>query len=374
MARARAEAQKLVADVRRAVNAEWDTLKRGERTRKSLEASRTRLRDVGQRAAEPAAETETGAPGLEPAPGDRVTVAHLGLKGDVIDMAGGTATVPHRGPSMSPAARRQGKPGRYLPAARPALLNGAVGRPTQERFGKMSIVMPNDLSMDDVVEAMKRVLKTGSRMYVHLTRATIERYGREGEMTVRYGLRAYGPYDPAKGHRYNPHKLLIDPYARRLVGRVTWNDALYGYTIGHKDGDLSFDKRDSARFVPKCAITDTAFTWGDDRPPRHAWTDTTIYEAHVRGMTRLHPSVPESTRGTFAGLAAPAVVDYLKDLGISAIELLPVHGFVDEASRLAVITPRVLVSSEDNESFPAIRRPSKPSGRLRASPRRRGRT
>jgi glycogen operon protein len=146
-----------------------------------------------------------------------------------------------------------------------------------------------------------------------------------------YGLRVYGPYDPANGHRYNPHKLLIDPYARRLSGRVKWDDALFGYTIGHDDGDLSFDERDSARFVPKTVITDTAFTWGDDRPPRHQWPDTVVYEAHVRGLTRQHPSVPEGLRGTFAGIGMPAIVDYLKDLGVSAIELLPVHGFVDEA-------------------------------------------
>src|SRR5678815_5136185 len=97
-----------------------------------------------------------------------------------------------------------------------------------------------------------------------------------------YGFRVYGPYDPAQGHRFNNNKLLIDPYARRLAGRFTWNDALHGYIVGHEDADLSFDTRDSARFVPKCEVTDTAFTWENDRAPRVPWTETVIYEAHVR--------------------------------------------------------------------------------------------
>lgn len=146
-----------------------------------------------------------------------------------------------------------------------------------------------------------------------------------------YGLRAYGPYAPDQGHRFNGHKLLIDPYAKRLVGSVEWNDALYGYIRGHKDEDLSFDVRDSAPFIPKCQIADTAFTWGEDRPPRRPWNETIIYEAHTRGFTKLHPEVPEAVRGTFTGIASTAAVDYLKSLGITALELLPVHGFVDEA-------------------------------------------
>ncbi len=146
-----------------------------------------------------------------------------------------------------------------------------------------------------------------------------------------YGLRVYGPYDPKNGHRFNHNKLLLDPYAKRLRGRFIWNDALYGYTVGHKDADLSFDERDSAPFMPKCAVTDTAHTWGDDQPPRRPWTEMIIYEAHVRGLTKLHPQVPESLRGTFGALAAPAVLDYLRDLGITAIEFLPAQGFIDEA-------------------------------------------
>jgi glycogen operon protein len=146
-----------------------------------------------------------------------------------------------------------------------------------------------------------------------------------------YGLRAYGPYEPSNGHRFNHHKLLLDPYAKRLVGRFVWNDALYGYTVGHEDADLSFDRRDSAPYVPKCAIVDTAHTWGGDQLLRHSWSQTIIYEAHVRGLTKLHPQVPENLRGTFGAFTTPAILDYLRDLGITTIEFLPVHGFIDEA-------------------------------------------
>ena len=122
-----------------------------------------------------------------------------------------------------------------------------------------------------------------------------------------YGFRVYGPYDPKSGHRFNHNKLLLDPYAKRLVGRFTWNDALYGYSSAMRDADLSFDARDSAPFMPKCGVTDTAHTWGDDQPPRRPWTEMIIYEAHVRGLTKLHPQVPENLRGTFGALATPAV-------------------------------------------------------------------
>jgi len=147
-----------------------------------------------------------------------------------------------------------------------------------------------------------------------------------------YGYRVYGPYDPEHGHRFNPHKLLIDPYARRLKGRFTWDDALYGYTVGHPDADLSFDTRDSASFMAKCEVTDGAFTWHDDRPPQIPWPDTIVYEAHVRGLTMRHPGVAEPLRGTFAGLAAPAIVAHLRELGVTTIELLPVQGLVDESA------------------------------------------
>jgi glycogen operon protein len=145
-----------------------------------------------------------------------------------------------------------------------------------------------------------------------------------------YGYRVHGPYDPGRGHRFNPHKLLIDPYARALVGRLDWSDVHYGYRFGDRDGDLSFDERDSAPVMPKCQVVDDAHDWRGDRPPDIPWSRTVVYEAHLRGFTKLHPKVPEARRGTFAGLAEPAVIEYLKGLGVSAVELLPVHAFVDD--------------------------------------------
>jgi isoamylase len=143
-----------------------------------------------------------------------------------------------------------------------------------------------------------------------------------------YGYRIHGPYAPEEGHRFNPAKLLLDPYAKAVAGTIRWNDALFGYTIGHPDGDLARDERDSAPFIPKCVVVDPAFSWGDDVPPRTPWYKTVIYELHVKGYTALHPKVPEELRGTYAGLASPAVVDYLRELGVTAVELMPVHQFV----------------------------------------------
>jgi len=145
-----------------------------------------------------------------------------------------------------------------------------------------------------------------------------------------YGYRVHGPYRPEHGHRFNPNKLLIDPYARAIVGDLRWDDALFGYTIGHPDGDLSFDERDSAPFMPRCKVIDPAFTWGSDAPPDIAWHETVIYELHVRGFTQRHPDVPEALRGTFAGLAAAPAIDHLRELGITSVELMPVHAFLDD--------------------------------------------
>jgi len=139
-----------------------------------------------------------------------------------------------------------------------------------------------------------------------------------------YGYRVHGPYEPPAGHRCNPNKLLIDPYARALAGELVWDDALYGYTIGHPDADLSFDERDSAAFVPRSVVVDTAHTWGPTRRYPAARDEMVVYEMHVRGMTMRHPGVPEADRGTFAGLAAPPVARHLRDLGVTAVELLPV--------------------------------------------------
>jgi len=145
-----------------------------------------------------------------------------------------------------------------------------------------------------------------------------------------YGYRVHGPYQPEHGHRFNPNKLLIDPYARAIVGDLRWDDALFGYTIGHPEGDLSFDERDSAPFMPRCKVIDPAFTWGNDTPPDIAWHETVIYELHVRGFTQRHPDVPEALRGTFAGLAAAPAIDHLRELGVTSVELMPVHAFLDD--------------------------------------------
>ncbi|HEX7785911.1 MAG TPA: glycogen debranching protein GlgX, partial [Methylomirabilota bacterium] len=145
-----------------------------------------------------------------------------------------------------------------------------------------------------------------------------------------YAYRVHGPFEPDAGHRFNPNKLLLDPYAKGHVGRLAWRPEIFGYTIGAPDEDRSFDRRDSAPFVPKCRVIDPAFTWTRDRRPATPWERTVIYEAHIKGLTRLHPLVPEALRGTFAGLAQPEVLDYLKSLGITALELLPIHAFVDD--------------------------------------------
>jgi isoamylase len=143
-----------------------------------------------------------------------------------------------------------------------------------------------------------------------------------------YGYRVDGPYDPARGHRFNANKLLLDPYAKSLHGAFRWSDAHFGYRIDSPRQDLSFDRRDSARGMPKCRVIDPGFTWSADRPPNHPWHETTIYEAHLRGFTKLHPAVPEALKGTAAGMSVREVIDYLKALGITAIELLPVHALV----------------------------------------------
>jgi isoamylase len=145
-----------------------------------------------------------------------------------------------------------------------------------------------------------------------------------------YGYRVYGPYAPERGHRFNHHKLLIDPYARMLVGQFHWNDAVFGHVVGDPKADLSFDDRDSAPFVPKCRLIDCAFNWDNERAPRRPWSDTVIYELHVRGFTMLHHGVAQPLRGTFAGLADQNVVQYLRNLGITAVELMPIHAAIDE--------------------------------------------
>jgi glycogen operon protein len=160
-------------------------------------------------------------------------------------------------------------------------------------------------------------------------------YLREARPGTVYGYRVHGPYEPAHGHRFNPNKLLLDPYAAMLVGQLRWSDAHFGYKVGSPRGDLSFDRRDSAPGMPKCRVVDNAFTWGHVRPPQIPWDRTIFYETHVRGYTMLHPAIPPQLRGTFSGLAHRSIVEYIKSLGITAIELLPIHAFVDDRHLLA---------------------------------------
>ena len=146
-----------------------------------------------------------------------------------------------------------------------------------------------------------------------------------------YGLRAYGPYEPHNGHRFNPNKLLIDPYARALSGELIWCDELYGFEMGHPEADLSFDTRDSAPFVPKSQVVDNTFVWRNDLHPRTPINDSVIYEAHIKGFTRYFPGLNGRRRGTYSAMASSSVVRHLKEVGVTAVELLPVHYFVDES-------------------------------------------
>jgi isoamylase len=150
-----------------------------------------------------------------------------------------------------------------------------------------------------------------------------------------YGYRVHGPYAPADGHRFNPHKLLLDPYARGHTGTLKWDPACYGYTIGAENDDLSFDERDSAPFMPKCVIVDPGFDWHGE-PNRHPvpWDRTIFYETHVKGFTKRHPAVSEGLRGTYAGLGHADVIRHIKDLGVTSVELLPVHSFINDSHLL----------------------------------------
>jgi glycogen operon protein len=150
-----------------------------------------------------------------------------------------------------------------------------------------------------------------------------------------YGYRVHGPYDPRNGHRFNPYKLLLDPYARATFGSLRWSDAHFGYRAGSAREDLSIDRRDNARGMPKCRVIDPSFTWGADRPPATPWSDTILYEVHVRGATMRHPDLLTRFRGTYAGLASPFMLDHLVKLGITAVQLLPVHAFVEDRHLLA---------------------------------------
>lgn len=152
----------------------------------------------------------------------------------------------------------------------------------------------------------------------------------EARPGLLYGYRVYGPYAPQNGHRFNHNKLLLDPYAKDIFGQIRWSDAQFGYRIGGRREDLVLDRRDNAAGMPKCRVVDTAFTWGDDQRPDIPWHETIIYEMHVKGFTMLHPDVPEPLRGTYAGLSSPPVIEHLKRLGVTTVELMPVHTFIDD--------------------------------------------
>ncbi len=145
-----------------------------------------------------------------------------------------------------------------------------------------------------------------------------------------YGYRVHGPYQPEAGHRFNPNKLLLDPYAKKLIGGLHWSDSLFGYRVGSPRQDLSFDRRDSAAYMPKSVVADDHFEWGDDVRPDRPWAETVIYEAHVKGLTIRLPIIPVQERGSFAALGDPWIIEHLHRLGVTAIELLPVHAFVND--------------------------------------------
>ena len=140
-----------------------------------------------------------------------------------------------------------------------------------------------------------------------------------------YGYRVHGPYDPGAGHRFNPHKILLDPYAKAVGRPVTWDDSMFGYTIGDPQGDLSMDTRDNAAGAPLAVVIDPAFTWGDDKPPRTPWHKTVIYEMHVKGFSKLHKGLPANVRGTYEALTTEMALEHLQRLGVTAVELMPVH-------------------------------------------------
>jgi glycogen operon protein len=143
-----------------------------------------------------------------------------------------------------------------------------------------------------------------------------------------YGYRVHGPYQPEEGHRFNANKLLIDTYAKAIAGVINWHDSLFGYQMGHEAADLSFSETDSAPYIPKSVVVDNSFDWEGDRPPGIPYHETIIYELHIKGFTKLHPGIPEEIRGTYAAIGHPVTIAYLQKLGVTAVELMPVHHFV----------------------------------------------
>ncbi len=151
----------------------------------------------------------------------------------------------------------------------------------------------------------------------------------------RYGFRVHGPFSPEEGHRFNPHKLLIDPYAKALDGDIAFSEEIFGYRWNDPKEDLGFSELDSAPYVPKALVVDESFDWEGDERLQLPWYETVIYETHVRGFTKLHPEIPRKLRGTYAGLAHPASISHLQSLGITAVELMPIHHFLSQPGHLA---------------------------------------
>ena len=174
---------------------------------------------------------------------------------------------------------------------------------------------------NDAEERIKMFEQTDQIWHIYLP---------EAKPGLKYGYRVYGPYKPEEGHRFNPNKLLMDPYAKAFDRQLTWDNSNFGYIVGDKKEDFSFDEKDNAKFIPKGIVIDEAFSWGNDIKPNIPWHETIIYETHVKGFTKLHPDVPEELRGTYAGLSSTPVINYLKRLGVTSIELLPVHFFIDD--------------------------------------------
>jgi glycogen operon protein len=171
-------------------------------------------------------------------------------------------------------------------------------------------------------------------------RARITLYERDGDIWhvfvagltpgTKYGYRVHGPYEPENGHRFNPNKLLIDPYAKKLHGALKWSDAVMGYRVGSPRADLSFDQRDSAFAMPKCEVVDPNFSWGEDRAPRTKRSEMVLYEAHVKGLTMRHPQVEKARRGSYLGLASDPVLEHLVNLGVTTVQLMPIQSFIDD--------------------------------------------
>jgi glycogen operon protein len=184
-----------------------------------------------------------------------------------------------------------------------------------------------DLCLFDALEDDHETIKIHIRERTHHVWHTYLPDIKPGQL---YGYRVYGPFNPEEGHRFNANKLLLDPYAKAIAGNLQWHDALFGYEIAHAEEDRSYSQLDSAPYIPKSVVVDDHFDWEGDCPPDIPYHKTIIYEAHVKGLTVLHPDIPEKLRGTYAGIAHPVMIKYLKELGITAIELMPVHHFIDD--------------------------------------------